>query len=62
MKQSIRDFLLRRLQEVGIRRIFGVPGDYNLELLQQIQGRPDPGGCLYIFQERIVVPLSAVLL
>jgi len=37
MKQSIGNFLLRRLQEAGIRHIFGVPGDYNLELLQQLQ-------------------------
>src|SRR5215510_11077695 len=37
MKQSIGDFLLRRLQEAGIRHLFGVPGDYNLELLQQLQ-------------------------
>jgi TPP-dependent 2-oxoacid decarboxylase len=36
MKQSIGDFLLRRLQEAGIRHLFGVPGDYNLELLQQL--------------------------
>jgi hypothetical protein len=28
MKQSIGNFLLRRLQEAGIRHIFGVPGDY----------------------------------
>src|ERR1700761_5237684 len=37
MKQSIGNFLLRRLQEAGIRHVFGVPGDYNLELLQQLQ-------------------------
>jgi indolepyruvate decarboxylase len=37
MKQSIGDFLLRRLEEAGIRHLFGVPGDYNLELLQQLQ-------------------------
>src|SRR5262245_16830999 len=36
MRQSIGDFLLRRLHEAGIRHIFGVPGDYNLELLQQL--------------------------
>ena len=35
MKESMGDFLLRRLQEVGIQHIFGVPGDYNLELMQQ---------------------------
>src|SRR5262245_36669867 len=42
MKQSIGDFLLRRLEEAGIRHIFGVPGDYNLELLQQLENRGTP--------------------
>src|SRR5215472_11457088 len=48
MKQSIGTFLLRRLQEVGIRHIFGVPGDYNLELMQQLEDRGEPawiGNC-----------------
>lgn len=31
-RMTIGDFLLRRLQEAGLRRLFGVPGDYNLEL------------------------------
>jgi indolepyruvate decarboxylase len=34
---KIGDFLLRRLQEAGIQHLFGVPGDYNLALLQQLQ-------------------------
>ena len=34
---TIGDFLLRRLREAGIRHLFGVPGDYNLELLQQLR-------------------------
>ncbi|HTU35955.1 MAG TPA: thiamine pyrophosphate-binding protein [Candidatus Acidoferrum sp.] len=34
---KIGDFLLRRLREAGVRHLFGVPGDYNLELLQQLQ-------------------------
>ena len=42
MKQSIGDFLLRRLHEAGIRHIFGVPGDYNLEFMQQLEDRGDP--------------------
>src|SRR5580700_1865078 len=42
MKQSIGNFLLRRLHEVGIRHIFGVPGDYNLEFMQQLEDRGDP--------------------
>jgi len=43
MKQSIGNFLLRRLQEVGIRHIFGVPGDYSLGLMQQLEDRGEPG-------------------
>jgi indolepyruvate decarboxylase len=34
---KIGDFLLRRLEEAGVRHLFGLPGDYNLELLQQLQ-------------------------
>ena len=48
MKQSIGTFLLRRLQEVGIRHICGMPGDYNLELMQQLEDRGEPtwiGNC-----------------
>src|SRR5215475_8775873 len=36
-RMRIGDFLLRRLEEAGIRHLFGVPGDYNLALLQQLQ-------------------------
>jgi indolepyruvate decarboxylase len=35
-RMKIGDFLLRRLKEAGIRHLFGVPGDYNLALLQQL--------------------------
>jgi len=48
MKQSIGDFLLRRLKEAGIRHIFGVPGDYNLEFMQQLEDCGEPawiGNC-----------------
>jgi indolepyruvate decarboxylase len=34
---TIGDFLLRRLGEAGVGHLFGVPGDYNLELLQQLE-------------------------
>jgi indolepyruvate decarboxylase len=34
---TIGDFLLRRLAEAGVGHLFGVPGDYNLELLQQLE-------------------------
>lgn len=33
---TIGDFLLRRLEEAGVGHLFGVPGDFNLELLQQV--------------------------
>ncbi len=36
-RMKIGDFLLRRLKEAGIGHLFGVPGDYNLGLLQQLQ-------------------------
>src|SRR5262249_17477906 len=36
-QMTIGDFLLRRLKEAGVRHLFGLPGDYNLELLQQLQ-------------------------
>jgi len=34
---TVGDFLLRRLQEAGIGHMFGVPGDFNLELLGQME-------------------------
>jgi indolepyruvate decarboxylase len=34
---TVGEFLLRRLQEAGIGHLFGVPGDFNLELLQQME-------------------------
>ena len=48
MKQSIGNFLLRRLAEAGSRHLFGVPGDYNLALMQQLEDRGAPawiGNC-----------------
>src|ERR1700757_3297066 len=48
MKQSIGNFLLRRLKEAGVKHIFGVPGDYNLALMQQLEDLGDPawiGNC-----------------
>src|SRR5262249_43023506 len=48
MKQSIGNFLLRRLEEAGVRHLFGVPGDYNLVLMQQLEDRGRPawvGNC-----------------
>lgn len=34
---TIGDFLIRRLKEAGIRHLFGVPGDFNLLFLEQVQ-------------------------
>src|SRR5499433_3760863 len=41
-RMKIGDFLLRRLKEAGVEHLFGVPGDYNLELLQQLQDTGTP--------------------
>jgi indolepyruvate decarboxylase len=35
LTMTVGEFLLRRLHEAGVRHLFGVPGDFNLELLQQ---------------------------
>lgn len=40
MRQTIGDFLLRRLEDVRVEYLFGVPGDYNLEFMQQIEDHP----------------------
>jgi indolepyruvate decarboxylase len=36
MKTTIGSFLLSRLRTIGVRHVFGVPGDYNLPLLEQL--------------------------
>jgi indolepyruvate decarboxylase len=48
MKESVGNFLFRRLEEAGVQHIFGVPGDYNLELMRQLENRGQPawvGNC-----------------
>ena len=39
--RSVGDYLLDRLQELGVRHLFGVPGDYVLGFNGQIEARPD---------------------
>jgi indolepyruvate decarboxylase len=34
---SVGEFLLRRIREAAVDKIFGVPGDFNLELVQQVE-------------------------
>ncbi len=41
MKTNVGDYLLNRLKELGIKHIFGVPGDYNLGFLDQIVNDKD---------------------
>ena len=45
---TIGDFLLRRLTEAGLRHLFGVPGDFNLDFMQQVEDAGAPqwvGAC-----------------
>ena len=37
MTMKVGEFVLRRIREAGIQHAFGVPGDYNLEFLQQLE-------------------------
>lgn len=48
MKTTIGSFLISRLQALGIKRVYGVPGDYNLEFLELLatsNGLPFIGNC-----------------
>ena len=38
---TVAGYLLTRLTQAGLASVFGVPGDYNLGLLDAIAGRPD---------------------
>ncbi|MFT4273068.1 MAG: thiamine pyrophosphate-binding protein [Pantoea sp.] len=38
---KVGEFLLMRLQQAGIRHLFGVPGDYNLQFLDSVIAHPD---------------------
>lgn len=44
---TVSDYLLQRLTEIGVDRIFGVPGDFVFPLLDTIERRDDVGwvGC-----------------
>lgn len=37
MKMTIGAFLFERLRQMGVSHVFGVPGDYNLQLLEQMK-------------------------
>ncbi|WP_305069282.1 alpha-keto acid decarboxylase family protein [Komagataeibacter sp. FNDCR2] len=41
MRDSIGAMLLDRLRQCGVSRIYGVPGDYNLEFLELVERTPD---------------------
>lgn len=38
---NVGTYLARRLMQIGVRDYFGVPGDYNLVLLDQLLKFPD---------------------
>jgi TPP-dependent 2-oxoacid decarboxylase len=37
MKILVADYILKRIKELGIQHVFGVPGDYNLRFLDHIE-------------------------
>jgi indolepyruvate decarboxylase len=37
MTMKVGEFVLRRIREAGVQHAFGVPGDFNLEFLQQVE-------------------------
>lgn len=45
MRLTIGDYLIYRLRELGIDRVIGVPGDYNLQFLEQLEAAE---GCEFV--------------
>ena len=41
IEYTVGDYLRHRLAEAGVDRVFGVPGDYTLTLLDYLTGQPD---------------------
>ena len=41
VEETIGSFLLRRLNELGLKHLFGVAGDFNLEFLDQVEADPN---------------------
>ena len=41
MKITIAEYLLKRLKEVNVEHMFGVPGDYNLGFLDYVEDSKD---------------------
>lgn len=41
MGMSISDYLVFRLQKLGVKEFFGLPGDYNFNILKSIENNPD---------------------
>jgi TPP-dependent 2-oxoacid decarboxylase len=39
-RTAVGELLLGRLRDLGVRHVFGLPGDYNMEFLDQIQAFP----------------------
>ncbi|MDU3077465.1 MAG: thiamine pyrophosphate-binding protein, partial [Mixta calida] len=37
---TVSDYLLQRLNEIGINHLFGVPGDFNLAFLDRVIAHP----------------------
>jgi TPP-dependent 2-oxoacid decarboxylase len=40
-RTTVTGYLLDRLASLGVRHLFGVPGDYNLQLLDEVVAHPD---------------------
>ena len=55
---TIGDYLLDRLVDCGIDRLFGVPGDYNLQFLDRVIAHSLPGKPFFLRrQNRLCIRL-----
>jgi len=37
---TVARYILHRLEEIGVKHLFGVPGDYNLDFLDEVVDSP----------------------
>lgn len=46
---TIADYLLTRLAQLGVKKIFGVPGDFTLGFLDYVEDHKDVGESFFVF-------------
>ncbi len=57
MKIKVSDYLIKRLAGLGITDIFGLPGDYNFNILDSVVNNPNTNWINKLFTSILVIIL-----